>query len=87
MVDEAKCWDCKGTGVFDRIDVWTIPCSLCDGQGTAPEWEYCDDCDGNGSVTVDNANDDPAEQDYREWTETCSTCGGAGAVQLTREGE
>ncbi len=28
------CPECGGNGIFDRIDVWTIPCMVCDGKGT-----------------------------------------------------
>jgi DnaJ-class molecular chaperone len=43
---EVKCMECNGSGVFDRIDVWAIPCDVCDGTGVVKipesmkaEWE------------------------------------------------
>lgn len=28
-----KCIECNGSGIFDRIDGWPIPCPVCDGDG------------------------------------------------------
>jgi DnaJ-class molecular chaperone len=43
---DVKCLECNGSGVFDRIDVWAIPCDVCDGSGVVKipasmkaEWE------------------------------------------------
>ena len=33
---KSKCPDCGGSGVFDRIDVFDIPCFVCDGTGEIP---------------------------------------------------
>ena len=32
------CVECKGTGVFDRIDFDEIPCSVCNGAGELPDY-------------------------------------------------
>lgn len=49
-----KCVECKGSGVFDRIDYDEIPCPACDGSGELNECVSC----GKLAWLLANENDE-----------------------------
>jgi hypothetical protein len=56
---EVVCGNCNGTGIFDRICSWPIPCDPCGGTGVISLVPIAEEADAVGEV--------PGQQPDMSW--------------------
>lgn len=58
-----RCPECGGSGIFDRIDVYAIPCMVCDGEGEIDVPTTQEDLDEMGiPASVEDLDLDPSSE-------------------------